>query len=164
MKNLIFINGTMGVGKTSICRQLNRLLPASVWLDGDWCWMADPFVVTEETKKMVTDNIIHILNNFISCSRYDNIILCWVMDYESIYESIVNYLDCENCNIFRFTICCSPEELKKRIDGDTQQLGRNFEKSLERVSRFEKMDTMKFFNDGMSREESAQHIIKIIYR
>lgn len=33
MKNLIIINGVMGVGKTTISRELNRQLDKSVWLD-----------------------------------------------------------------------------------------------------------------------------------
>ena len=57
MKNVYLVGGTMGVGKTTICQQLKRKLPNSVFLDGDWCWDADPFWVTEETKKMVLENI-----------------------------------------------------------------------------------------------------------
>ena len=76
MKNLYLIGGTMGVGKTTVCQSLKRLLPKAVFLDGDWCWDADPFVVTEETKAMVMDNICHVLNNFIHCTEYENIIFC----------------------------------------------------------------------------------------
>ena len=53
MKQLYLIGGTMGVGKTAVCQRLKRLLPNSVFLDGDWYWDSDPFCVTEETKKMV---------------------------------------------------------------------------------------------------------------
>ena len=58
----------MGMGKTAVCRKMNYLLNNSVFLDGDWCWNADPFQVTDETKNMVMDNITHLLNNFIHCS------------------------------------------------------------------------------------------------
>ena len=47
----------MGVGKTTVSQQLKKTLRNSVFLDGDWCWDADPFQVTEETKKMVMQNI-----------------------------------------------------------------------------------------------------------
>lgn len=47
----------MGVGKTTVSQQLKQDLPNSVFLDGDWCWDADPFQVTEETKSMVIRNI-----------------------------------------------------------------------------------------------------------
>ena len=162
MKNLIFVNGTMGVGKSTVCKQLNKLLNQSIYLDGDWCWMADPFVVTEETKAMVTDNICHLLNNFINCSEYENIIFCWVMDYESIYESIATKLNTENCKIWRFTISCSPQILKSRVENDTMQDGRSYERSIERVSRFDVMDTIKIFNDDMTPLQTAEYIKEII--
>lgn len=78
------IGGTMGVGKTTVCQQLKRDLPDSVFLDGDWCWDASPFQVTDETKAMVLDNICHLLNNFLKCSAYENIIFCWVMHEQQI--------------------------------------------------------------------------------
>ena len=164
MKNLIFINGTMGVGKSTTSKQLNNILDDSVWLDGDWCWMASPFTVNDETKTMVTDNICHILNNFIHCSQYENIIFSWVMDYETIYESIVSRLDTTNCNIHRYTITCDEETLKKRVTNDTAQDGRNFENSLRRIPRFNVMNTTKIYNDSMTPLETAEYIKSDIYK
>ena len=37
MKNLIFVNGTMGAGKTAVCRALQSRLEPCVLLDGDEC-------------------------------------------------------------------------------------------------------------------------------
>ena len=34
MKKLILVGGTMGVGKSSVCRALHQRLTPSVWLDG----------------------------------------------------------------------------------------------------------------------------------
>ena len=79
MKNLILINGTMGAGKTTVSRALQKILPDAVFLDGDWCWDADPFLVTEETKRMVMENITFLLAQFLDCSAYQNVIFCWVM-------------------------------------------------------------------------------------
>ncbi len=53
IKKLIIINGTMGVGKTAISKELNKKLNNSVWLDDDWCWMMNPFTVNDENKNMV---------------------------------------------------------------------------------------------------------------
>lgn len=64
MKTLYLIGGTMGVGKSTVSQRLRDALPAAVMLDGDWCWSADPFIVTDETRTMVLDNICHVLGNF----------------------------------------------------------------------------------------------------
>ena len=53
MRTLYLIGGPMGVGKTTVCQIMKRRLPRAAFLDGDWCWDMDPFVVTEETKAMV---------------------------------------------------------------------------------------------------------------
>ena len=74
MKRLYMIGGPMGVGKTAACRQLQQLLDRSVFLDGDWCWDAHPFQVTEETREMVLENISFLLNSFLRCSAYDHVI------------------------------------------------------------------------------------------
>ena len=76
MKKLIIINGTMGVGKSTVCKMLlDRLVP-SVYLDGDWCWNMNPFIVSEENKAMVENNITHLLKSYLSNSEYEYIIFC----------------------------------------------------------------------------------------
>ena len=49
-KRLIMVNGPMGVGKTAVCRRLVRLCAPAAFLDGDWCWMLEPFAVTPPDK------------------------------------------------------------------------------------------------------------------
>ena len=36
MKKLTMINGTMGVGKSTVCNKLLNMLSPSAYLDGDW--------------------------------------------------------------------------------------------------------------------------------
>ena len=48
----------MGVGKTTVSKELKNRLQKSVFLDGDWCWDMNPFVVNDETKAMVMDNYL----------------------------------------------------------------------------------------------------------
>ena len=90
MKKLYLIGGTMGVGKTTVCQILKEKLPGSVFLDGDWCWDMHPFAVTEETKRMVMDNITYLLNQFLRCSVYENIIFCWVMHEQGIIDELLS--------------------------------------------------------------------------
>ena len=99
MKRLILIGGTMGVGKTATSSLLKYQLDNCVFLDGDWCWDMHPFIVDEETKTMVMNNIVYQLNQFIHCSKIENIIFCWVMHQQSIIDELLSRLDVSNCEV-----------------------------------------------------------------
>lgn len=146
MKTLYLIGGTMGVGKTTVCQLLKKKLNNSVFLDGDWCWDADPFVVTEETKEMVTDNICHLLNNFIHCSAYENIIFCWVMHEQTIIDGILARLDVNDCAVKVISLVCDEETLRARLQKDIDGGIRSediIERSMARIAFYDKLDTIK---------------------
>ncbi len=116
MKTLYLIGGTMGVRKTAVSQQLNKELPNSVFLDGDWCWDADPIQVTEETKAMVMHNICYLLNSFLHCTAYHNIIFCWVMHEQSIIDEIMDNLDTGDARVIKISLMmmepiCAKESL-----------------------------------------------------
>ncbi|MDM8270229.1 metalloregulator ArsR/SmtB family transcription factor [Thermophilibacter provencensis] len=119
-KTLYLVGGPMGVGKSTVCRELSRMLPRSVLLDGDWCWQADPFQVTPETKAVVLDNICHALGNFLRCDAYENVVFGWVMHERAIVEGILARLPIAECGaaVRWVSLVASEEELRRRIEGD----------------------------------------------
>lgn len=161
MKQLYLIGGTMGVGKTAICRILKHQLPNSVFLDGDWCWDSDPFQVTDETKEMVMDNICHILNNFIRCSAYDNIIFCWVMHEQGIIDAICEKILIENCSVKVISLMADEKNLTKRIEKDVRAGIRDMEvlsRSIERIPLYESLNTIKINTNNKSVQQVADEI------
>ena len=146
MKKLYIIGGTMGVGKTTVSREIKNRLSKSVFLDGDWCWDMNPFVVNNETKTMVMDNICYLLNKFIHCSEYENIIFCWVLHEQEIIDSILSRLDKQNINVISISLLCKEKALRERIQKDIDNKLRNkdvLEKSIKRIHLYEKLDTVK---------------------
>lgn len=146
MKKLYLIGGTMGVGKTTVCRQLKDALPDSVFLDGDWCWDAHPFRVTEETKAMVIDNICHLLNNFIRCSAYEHIIFGWVMHEQSIIDTILDRLETANCEVKCISLTADNANLRKRLTADIKRGTRGLEvidESVARIPLYQSLNTIK---------------------
>ena len=107
LKRIYIIGGTMGIGKTTVSQLIKRKLDNSVFLDGDWCWDAHPFQVTEETKKMVLENICFLLNQFIHCSAYQNIIFCWVLHEQNIIDTILANIDKTDCELKVVSLICS---------------------------------------------------------
>ena len=165
MKNLIVINGTMGIGKTATSKELQKMLPNCVFLDGDWCWDMSPFIVNDETKNMVVDNISYLLNNFISCSVYENIIFCWVMHEQKILDDVLCRLNKNNCVLYKFSLVCSQKALISRITKDVEMGIRTkdvISRSIERLENYHHMDTEKIDVSHISVKQAAETILKRI--
>lgn len=161
MKNLIFINGTMGVGKTATSRELQKLLPYCAFLDGDWCWDMSPFIVNDETKKMVIDNISYLINNFISCSVFENIIFCWVMHEQSIIDDLLSRLGRNDYKLYKFSLVCTERALISRIAKDIKNGVRTedvIDRSVSRLGSYYQMDTDKIDVSNISAKEAAETI------
>lgn len=167
MKNLIFINGTMGVGKTTVSKHLQDMLPRSAFLDGDWCWDMRPFVVNEETKRMVVGNIAYILGSFLRCSALDNIIFCWVMHTQEIIDQVLQEIAERDFTLHVFTLCCDKEALLDRIQKDVEAGKRSqasVGRSLERQTHYKDMRSKKLDVSSISAKQAAAYIRDKIQR
>ena len=164
MKKVYLIGGTMGVGKTSVCQYLKKELSNCVFLDGDWCWDSFPFVVNEETKTMVIDNIVYLLNNFIHCSAYEHILFCWVMHEQSILDELLSRLHTEECDVFAVSLVCRPEELERRLRLDVERGLRTpdvIARSLPRLPLYGTLRTEKIDVSDMSVQEAAGAVARL---
>lgn len=164
MKHLYIIGGTMGVGKTTVCQILKQKLPNAVFLDGDWCWDSSPFQVTEETKIMVMHNICFLLNQFLHCSAYENVIFCWVLHQQNIIDTILASLDKTDCQTTLISLTCSSDALKKRLEKDIQSGIREqdiLERSVARLSLYSELHTAKIDTSNQSPEEIANRILAL---
>lgn len=161
MKRLYLVGGPMGVGKTTVCRELQKRLDRSVFLDGDWCWDARPFQVTEETKAMVTENICFLLNNFLRCSAYDHVIFCWVLHQQGILDDILSRLDLRDCAVRAVSLTASPEALSARIEADMRAGRRDpgaLERSLAYLPLYDALDTKKVDVSRLAPSEAAAQL------
>ena len=161
MKKVYLIGGSMGVGKTTTSQILKEKLNNAVFLDGDWCWDADPFQVTEETKRMVMENIRFLLNQFIHCPAYDNVIFCWVMHEQSIIDDIISGLDLTECTIRCVSLVCTQEALTVRLSKDIKNGTRNediIERSIPRIPLFNHINYTKVDVSDITPLEAAEII------
>lgn len=164
-KNLIFLGGTMGVGKTAAARALQKRLPGCAMLDGDWCWDIRPFVVNEETKAMVTDNILHQLRAFLRCSAVQNIVFCWVMHEQSIIDGLLEGLAGEEFRFWNFSLTCTEEALAARLRKDVAAGIREADvigRSLPRLPLYERVASRKVDVSFRTAEQAAELIAAFV--
>ena len=154
-KKLIIVNGAPGVGKTITCRELQRLLNRSVWLDGDWCWMANPWIVTEETKKMVEANMTFLLDRFLNCSEYRFVLFSWIFRSDEVFSHILNCLRTTDFVLQKFTLTCDENVYRDRLE----LAGREKDKiagCLESLRLCETTDSVKIDTTQKSIEKVAR--------
>lgn len=163
MKHLYLVGGPMGVGKTTVCRELQRRLDRCVFLDGDWCWDMRPFQVTAETKHMVMDNVCYLLNNFLHCSAYDHVIFCWVLHRQELLDELLSRLDTGDCEVHAISLVCTEEALRTRLQRDIQTGKRMpdvLERSLEYLPMYGRLDTRKIDTSNLSPGEAAEFLLE----
>lgn len=165
MKKLIMIGGTMGVGKTTLSKVLQQILPDNVFLDGDWCWDMRPFVVNEETKAMVQDHITHLLSGFIRCSAFEYVIFCWVMHEQSIIDDILAGLPLADCTVYQFSLVCTEEALIQRLQTDITAGRRTvdvIDRSVARLGLYQQLATEKIDVSQITAIQAADIIWKCV--
>lgn len=163
--NLIFLNGTMGAGKTATARALQKLLPACALLDGDDVWNFTPFCVNERTKELAFANIAAVLNNYLACGLFENIVFCWVMQHREIAEELLRRLHGEYA--YRpFLLCVSERELCARLERDIAAGRRDagvLARALERLPLYEHYPAEPVGTDNIAPEEAAAAIARRLY-
>jgi adenylylsulfate kinase-like enzyme len=160
-KHLIMINGTMGAGKTAVCRELYKEFENSVWLDGDWCWLMHPWDFSEENRKMAMNNIQFLLKSYLLNSTLRYIFFSWVMHRAEIIDEILNSLKDITYILHKITITCSEDELRKRMVKENRDEA-SIRESIKRLVNYEQMDTIKIDTTKHSIKETVTIIAGIL--
>lgn len=163
MKKLIFISGTMGVGKSTVSERLYRELDDAVYLDGDWCWKMHPFVVSEENKRMVLENIAFLLRQFLENPSFQYVVFCWVMQEEAIAKELLRRLEGCAYELYRFKLVCNPDALRARLQSDVDVGLREaevIERSVARLPLYEAVGGVPLDVGEMTVEETVEAIRK----
>ena len=164
MKNLIFINGTMGAGKSAVSRERKKILAPSFFLDGDWCWNMELFVPGAAERALVLRNIAFLLNSYLAFDGRGNVIFGWVMHKRAVVEDLLARLDLSGARFFLFTLDVSEAELTRRLSRDVERGLRDsgiVERSLARRREFDAFGEV-VPADGISPAEAARAIASAV--
>ena len=158
MKPLIIIHGSMGVGKTTVCRRVLERLNRAAWLDGDWCWTMHPWSFSERNRAMALSNIAHVLTGFLENPEFDIVLFSWVIHLPDIFDTLLSALPAGTFDPLRVTLVASPEALRERCRAD----GRDEEsvvRSLERLPLYRAFPDSLLDTTQTSRDEVAEQVL-----
>ena len=103
----------------------------------------------------------YLLNNFLHCSAYENVIFCWVMHQQSIIDSILEKLDTQNCEVKCVSLIADEANLRRRLIKDVEKGIRSkdvIEKSVARILMYETLNTIKIDTNEKSVSMIANEI------
>ena len=113
---------------------------------------------------MVLDNITHILNNFIRCSVYDNVIFCWVMHEQAILDAVLNRLETDGCRVRSISLMASEDALRARLTRDVSnglRASDAVDRSLARLPMYQALDSVKIDTTGKSIQAVCAEILAL---
>lgn len=161
MKNLLFICGPNGIGKTTICKEIVRKLPGSAYVDSDPCRVMNPFVLNEDTIPAISNNISSLILNYFNCQVVQTVIFSYGFHgrRKEIFENVKRRIAVFPHRFIPYLLWCGEDENIKRMkmDGrDSDRIARAIKQSREAYTdcTYQRIDI-----SGMPAEQAANRII-----
>ena len=112
---IIIINGSLGVGKTSVADQLHYKFDRSVHLDGDAIGDVHPFEIYDDTRISHLYRTLELLVGFHQKYGYHNFVINYVFESPESLQDLLDLLLPLDPSIHAYWLTCDIKEQAKRI-------------------------------------------------
>ena len=115
-KKLVIITGPAGVGKSTMVRELLRMIDGCAWLDADWCWMLNPWhSPSAEQREDMLSAYGHILTTYFCDAHTHTVLFSWVMRDPMLFRTVRDIVQCEDIHVMPIVLVCDPKEHQRRL-------------------------------------------------
>jgi chloramphenicol 3-O-phosphotransferase len=112
---IVIINGSLGVGKSSVGDQLHYRFDKSVHLDGDYIADVHPFQIYDEARIHHLYHTLELLIGFHQKNGYHNFVINYVFESPESLQELLDLLHPLDSSIYTFWLTCAEAEQAKRI-------------------------------------------------
>lgn len=112
---IIVVNGSLGVGKTSVAEQLHWKFDKSVHLDGDAVGDVHPFEIYEESRIQHLYRTLALLVDFHQQNGYVNFVINYVFESPGSLQDLLELLRPRDAAIHTYWLTCGEVEQAERI-------------------------------------------------
>ena len=112
---IIIINGSLGVGKTSVADQLHYKFDKSVHLDGDAVGDVHPFEIYDDARIAHLYRTLELLVAFHQKNGYQNFVINYVFESGGSLRDLLDLLRPLDPSIHTYWLTCDVDEQAKRI-------------------------------------------------
>ena len=114
---IVIINGSLGVGKTSVAEQLHWKFDKSVHLDGDAIGDVHPFEIYDQRRIYHLYRTLALLVGFHQKHDYHNFVINYVFESADSLQALLDLLHPLDPAIHVYWLTCDEMEQAKRIQG-----------------------------------------------
>jgi chloramphenicol 3-O-phosphotransferase len=112
---IIIINGSLGVGKTSVAEQLHYRFDRSVHLDGDCLGDVHPFEIYDTARIKHLYRTLELLIGFHQENGYHHFVINYVFEAPESLQELLELLRPLDPSIHVYWLTCDEEEQARRI-------------------------------------------------
>jgi len=112
---IIVINGSLGVGKSSVAEQLHRKFDRSVHLDGDHIGDVHPFEIYDGERISYLYRTLELLIGFHQQNGYHNFVINYIFESPKSLQELLNLIRPLDPFIHTYWLTCSAKEQARRI-------------------------------------------------
>ena len=109
------INGSLGVGKSSVAEQLHFKFDRSVHLDGDYIGDVHPFEIYDDERIRYLYRTLELLIGFHQKNGYHNFVVNYIFESPESLQELLDLLQPLDSSIHTYWLTCNKEEQEKRI-------------------------------------------------
>ncbi len=114
---IIIINGSVGVGKTTVAEQLHWKFDKSIHLDGDCIGNVHPFEIYDKARINHLYRTLELLIGFHQKNSYQNFVINYVFESADSLQDLLNLLCPLDSSIHVYWLTCEEKEQAERIQG-----------------------------------------------
>jgi deoxyadenosine/deoxycytidine kinase len=112
---IIIINGSVGVGKSSVSEQLHWKFDKSVNLDGDHIGYVHPFEIYDDARISHLYRTFELLISFHQKNGYHNFVINYVFESPESLQELLDLLRPLDSSTHSYWLTCNAEEQERRI-------------------------------------------------
>jgi chloramphenicol 3-O-phosphotransferase len=118
---IIIVNGSLGVGKSSVGDQLHYKFERSVHLDGDYIGDVHPFEIYDRVRIDHLYRTLELLIRFHRKNGYHNFVINYVFESPESLQALLDLLRPLDANIHVYWLTCDEQEQARRIHGRSRE-------------------------------------------
>ena len=167
---IIIVNGSLGVGKTSVADQLHYKFDKSIHLDGDAVGDVHPFEIYDDARISHLYRTLELLVGFHQKNGYNNFVINYVFESPESLQELLDLLRPLDPSIHTYWLTCDEEEQAKRIrKRKREELQWELNRFVE-LQRIQKEAAQHGFigkevnTTGLTSKEAAEAIWKDVFR